>query len=81
VLKGKSGIDFLKARDGTRDLKIKCGPGSNRAERAERDRRLDPGPTPAERRAQPLRLTVASSPGAMIPACTGSITDSGSSLP
>jgi Ca2+-binding RTX toxin-like protein len=42
VLKGKSGIDFLRAKDGVRDVKIKCGPGSNRAEGATRDKHLDP---------------------------------------
>ena len=42
ILKGKSGIDFLQARDGVHDVKIKCGPGNNRAEGAKRDRRLDP---------------------------------------
>lgn len=42
VLKGKSGIDFLRAKDGVRDVKIKCGPGSNKAEGATRDKHLDP---------------------------------------
>ena len=42
ILKGKRGIDILNARDGDRDVKIKCGPGNNRAERAKRDRRIDP---------------------------------------
>jgi Ca2+-binding RTX toxin-like protein len=41
-LRGKGGTDRLIARDGTRDLKISCGPGANRLERAKRDKRLDP---------------------------------------
>lgn len=44
VMKGKTGIDRINARDGHRDVKISCGPGSNRLERAKRDRRLDPRP-------------------------------------
>ena len=44
ILKGKGGIDFLQAKDGVRDLRIKCGRGDNRAERAKRDRHLDPKP-------------------------------------
>jgi Ca2+-binding RTX toxin-like protein len=42
ILKGKGGIDRLRARDHTRDLRINCGPGANKAERAKRDKRLDP---------------------------------------
>ena len=41
-LRGKGGADRLIARDGTRDLKINCGPGPNGLERAKRDKRLDP---------------------------------------
>ncbi len=44
ILKGKGGIDFLRAKDGFHDLRIKCGRGSNRAEGATRDKRLDPRP-------------------------------------
>jgi len=44
ILKGKGGIDLLRAKDGAHDLKIKCGHGSNRAEDAKRDKRLDPRP-------------------------------------
>ncbi len=44
VMKGKSGIDRINARDMDRDVKIKCGPGSNRREGAKRDKRLDPRP-------------------------------------
>jgi Ca2+-binding RTX toxin-like protein len=44
ILKGKGGIDFLFAKDGAHDLRIKCGRGSNRAEFAKRDKRLDPRP-------------------------------------
>jgi Ca2+-binding RTX toxin-like protein len=43
-LKGKGGIDVLLAKDGTRDLGINCGPGSNSLERASFDKRLDPKP-------------------------------------
>jgi Ca2+-binding RTX toxin-like protein len=42
VMKGKTGIDGIRARDHTRDVKISCGPGPNGAEGARRDRRLDP---------------------------------------
>ncbi len=44
VMKGKTGIDRINAHDGERDVKINCGPGSNRAESAKRDKRLDPRP-------------------------------------
>jgi Ca2+-binding RTX toxin-like protein len=44
ILKGKGGIDFLFAKDGAHDLRIKCGKGSNRAEFAKHDKRLDPRP-------------------------------------
>jgi len=44
ALRGKGGMDRLFARDGTRDLKISCGPGANGLERAKRDKRLDPRP-------------------------------------
>ena len=44
VLKGKGGIDFLRAKDRTHDFKINCGSGSNRLEGAKRDKRLDPRP-------------------------------------
>jgi Ca2+-binding RTX toxin-like protein len=44
ILKGKGGIDFIRAKDGFHDLRIKCGQGSNRAEGATRDKRLDPRP-------------------------------------
>src|SRR3954454_2144891 len=44
VMKGKRGIDRINARDGSRDVKINCGPGGNRAEGAKRDRHLDPPP-------------------------------------
>jgi hypothetical protein len=37
-----SGIDRRRAKDGTRDVKIKCGPGPNKAESAKRDKHLDP---------------------------------------
>jgi Ca2+-binding RTX toxin-like protein len=43
-LKGKGGNDVLLARDGTADLSINCGPGSNSLERASFDKRLDPKP-------------------------------------
>jgi Ca2+-binding RTX toxin-like protein len=42
ILKGKGGVDFLVAKDGGHDLRIKCGRGSNKAEFARRDKRLDP---------------------------------------
>ena len=42
VMKGKTGIDRINARDGQRDVKINCGPGPKRLEKAKRDRRLDP---------------------------------------
>jgi Ca2+-binding RTX toxin-like protein len=42
VMKGKKGIDRIRAKDGLRDVKISCGPGPNRLEKATRDRRLDP---------------------------------------
>ena len=41
-MKGKTGIDMIRARDHTQDVKINCGPGSNRLESATRDRHLDP---------------------------------------
>lgn len=41
---GETGIDRLAARDGKRDKRIDCGPGSNAQERARRDRRKDPAP-------------------------------------
>jgi Ca2+-binding RTX toxin-like protein len=44
VMKGKNGIDRINARDGERDVKIKCGPGPNRLEGARQDRGLDPRP-------------------------------------
>jgi Ca2+-binding RTX toxin-like protein len=44
VMKGKSGIDRINARDGERDVKIKCGPGQNRLEGVKWDKRLDPRP-------------------------------------
>jgi hypothetical protein len=44
VMKGKKGIDRIRAKDGLRDVKISCGPGTNRLEKAIRDRRLDPKP-------------------------------------
>jgi Ca2+-binding RTX toxin-like protein len=44
VMKGKTGIDRINAHDGTRDVKISCGPGQNSAEGAKRDRGLDPRP-------------------------------------
>ena len=71
VLKGKGGIDFLRAKDGYRDRKISCGSGPNKRESAKRDRHLDPPPVPAE--------AVASCALAKMPACTGSTTGSGSS--
>jgi Ca2+-binding RTX toxin-like protein len=37
TLLGGGGKDFLVATDGQRDRKIKCGPGSNAYEKAERD--------------------------------------------
>ena len=40
-LRGKGGADRLLARDATRDLRISCGPGANRLERAKRDK-IDP---------------------------------------
>ncbi len=42
AMKGKGGIDVIQARDGFTDRKINCGPGPKRAERAKRDKRLDP---------------------------------------
>ena len=44
VMNGKNGIDRINARDGARDVKINCGPGPKRLERAKLDRRLDPRP-------------------------------------
>jgi Ca2+-binding RTX toxin-like protein len=44
VMKGKDGNDRINARDGERDVKIKCGPGPNAAEVAKWDKRLDPRP-------------------------------------
>jgi Ca2+-binding RTX toxin-like protein len=44
VMKGKTGIDRINARDGFRDVKINCGPGPKRLERAKWDRRRDPRP-------------------------------------
>jgi Ca2+-binding RTX toxin-like protein len=44
AMKGKGGIDVIQARDGSRDIKISCGPGPNGSEFAKRDRRLDPRP-------------------------------------
>jgi Ca2+-binding RTX toxin-like protein len=41
-MRGKGGVDVIQAKDGFTDLKISCGPGSNRRERAKRDKRLDP---------------------------------------
>jgi Ca2+-binding RTX toxin-like protein len=43
-LLGETGIDRLMARDGKRDKRIDCGPGSNAQERARRDRGKDPAP-------------------------------------
>jgi Ca2+-binding RTX toxin-like protein len=42
AMKGNTGIDRLNAKDGTRDLKINCGPGPRALESAKRDKRLDP---------------------------------------
>jgi Ca2+-binding RTX toxin-like protein len=42
VMKGRSGNDRINARDGTRDLKISCGPGPRQLEAAKRDKGLDP---------------------------------------
>jgi hypothetical protein len=36
-MKGKTGVDRINARDGTRDVKISCGPGPRRLEAAKRD--------------------------------------------
>jgi Ca2+-binding RTX toxin-like protein len=44
VMKGNTGIDRIGAKDGTRDVKINCGPGPNSQEGAKRDKRLDPRP-------------------------------------
>jgi Ca2+-binding RTX toxin-like protein len=44
VMKGKAGIDRINAHDGERDIKVNCGPGSNGAESAKRDKHLDPRP-------------------------------------
>ena len=33
-MKGNTGIDFIGAKDGTRDVKINCGPGLNSQEAA-----------------------------------------------
>jgi Ca2+-binding RTX toxin-like protein len=44
VMKGNTGLDQIGAKDGTRDVKINCGPGSNSQEGAKRDKRLDPRP-------------------------------------
>ncbi len=44
VMKGNTGIDSINAKDGTRDLKINCGPGPRSQEWAKRDKRLDPRP-------------------------------------
>jgi hypothetical protein len=43
-MKGKEGIDVIRAKDGTRDRRINCGPGPNGREFAKRDKRLDPKP-------------------------------------
>jgi hypothetical protein len=43
-MKGKKGIERFRAKDGLRDVKISCGPGPNRLEKATRDRRLGPKP-------------------------------------
>jgi hypothetical protein len=42
ILLGQNGIDRLFAKDGIRDRKLNCGPGKNRRERAQRDRRDPP---------------------------------------
>jgi Ca2+-binding RTX toxin-like protein len=44
VMKGKTGIDRINARDGLRDVKVNCGPGSKRFEKAKWDKRRDPRP-------------------------------------
>jgi Ca2+-binding RTX toxin-like protein len=44
VMKGNTGIDAINAKDGTRDVKINCGPGPNGLEGAKRDKRRDPRP-------------------------------------
>jgi Ca2+-binding RTX toxin-like protein len=44
VMKGNIGIDRIGAKDGTRDVKISCGPGPNALEGAKRDKRRDPRP-------------------------------------
>ena len=42
VMKGNTGVDAINAKDGTRDVKINCGPGPGAQERAKRDKRKDP---------------------------------------
>ncbi|MGH2955992.1 MAG: calcium-binding protein [Solirubrobacterales bacterium] len=44
VMKGKTGIDRINAKDGRRDIKINCGPGPRKRQKAKRDKRLDPKP-------------------------------------
>lgn len=44
VMKGKTGIDRINARDGRRDVKISSGPGGNGLEKAKWDGRRDPRP-------------------------------------
>jgi Ca2+-binding RTX toxin-like protein len=44
VMKGKAGIDRINAKDGTRDIKINCGPGPRKRERVKFDKRKDPKP-------------------------------------
>jgi len=44
VMKGKTGADRINARDGRRDVKINCGPGPKRLEKAKWDKRRDPRP-------------------------------------
>jgi Ca2+-binding RTX toxin-like protein len=42
VMKGNTGLDLINAKDGTRDVKINCGPGARAQEGAKRDKRKDP---------------------------------------
>ena len=45
---GGPGIDKLKAKDGTKDERLDCGPGSNAEEKASRDAKKDPKRRAAE---------------------------------
>ena len=42
AMSGRAGIDVIRAKDHTRDVKINCGPGAG--ERAKFDKGTDPKP-------------------------------------